>query len=509
MHIELGKSDHLLTLEELAAVAREGAAVVFSDVYTERVKASRRLVDKWVDEKRVMYGITTGFGVLCTEVISQEETAQLQKNIVLTHATSVGETMPPEEVRAIMLMMIQNVGLGYSGVCLETVELIRQCLNLGLTPFVPRDGSVGYLSVEGHIAVSLIGEEQMLYQGQWLPSQTALQQAGLAPLVLSSKEGLLLLNGATSPTALAALHLYDMLNAVKTADVIASMSLEVLKGTVRAFDEKVMKLKLHAEQHNTATNIRKILQDSAIAQTFIDHRLQDALSLRAIAQLHGAVKKTLADARKTIEQEMNSCSDNPVIMPDGDDGYAMSSCNCDAAFVGLEIDSASIASTMLAKMSERRNARLINENLSGYPWFLVKKPGLNSGLMIPQYTQAGLLNEMKMLSMPAVVDNIPTCGDQEDYVSMGYNAAKKARSIVDKLEYILAIELLSVYQAHQFMDEGLAPGTASQIVLQEIGKTVPVMAEDLYIYPHIVTLKNMIHKQVLVRKVEDAIGGLA
>lgn len=497
MRVELGSPGRSLTLDDVAAVARHGATVEFSANYVDRVRASRNLVDKWVAEKRVMYGITTGFGVLCDKLISREDTARLQRNIVLTHATSVGEAMPVEEVRALMLVMIQNAGLGYSGVRLETVELIRQCLNKGLTPFVPRDGSVGYLAVEGHIAVSLIGEEKMLYRGEWQESRAALTAAGLEPLVLAAKEGLILLNGALSPTALAALHLYDLLNAVRHADLIAAMNLEVQRGTLRAFDEKLINVKLHEEQRATAAAIRRYLGDSAIAEKHLDYRLQDALSLRGIAQVHGAVKKTLEDARKTIELELNSCSDNPIIMPEGDDGRAMSGCNCDAAYVGLEIDSASMAATLLAKMSERRNARLINENLSGMPWFLVKNPGLNSGLMLPQYTQAGLLNEMKMLSMPAVVDNIPTCGDQEDYVSMGYNAAKKAGQLVEKLEYILAIELLGIYQAHQFMDPSCAPGSATRAVLDEIGRTVPVMEEDLYIYPHIVTIKNLIHQQIL------------
>ena len=504
MKVVLGTPDRRLTLEDVAAVARHGAEVEFAPEYIERVQASRRLVDKWVAEKRVMYGITTGFGVLCTEVISEADTARLQRNIVLSHATSVGEPMGPEEVRALMLVMIQNAGQGYSGVRLETVELIRQCLNRRLTPFVPRDGSVGYLAVEGHVAVSLIGEEKMLHQGQWKPSKEALAAEGLAPLELGAKEGLILLNGALSPTALAALHLYDLLNAVKHADLIAAMNLEVQKGTLRAFDEKLINLKLHLEQRQTAAVIRDLLKDSAIAQTHLDHRLQDALSLRGISQVHGAVKKTLNDARQTIELELNSCSDNPVIMPEGDDGRAMSGCNCDAAYVGLEIDSAAMAAALLAKMSERRNARLIDQNLSGYPWFLVKNPGLNSGLMLPQYSQAGLLNEMKMLAQPAVVDNIPTCGGQEDYVSMGYNAAKKAALAVDKLEYILAIELLGVFQAHQFMDRGLSPSSASRAVLAEIGRTVPVMEEDLYLYPHIVTIKNLIHQQVLSGLAEAA-----
>ena len=508
MTVELGVKGKRLTAGDLAAVARFREPVGFSQEYKDRVKASRALVEKWVAEKRVMYGITTGFGVLCDRVISEEETATLQRNIVLSHATSVGEPMPEEEVRAIMLMMIQNSGQGYSGIRLETVELIRQCLNQGLTPFVPRDGSVGYLSVEGHIAVSLIGEEKIYYKDRWLDSKAALAEAGLKPLVLAAKEGLILLNGALSPTALSALYLNDLLNAVKNADVIAAMSLEVLKGTIRAYDEKLHNLKQHIEQRATAANVRKLLSDSDISARFIDHRLQDALSLRGIAQVHGAVKKTLADALVSIENEMNSCSDNPVIMPDGDDGRAMSGCNCDAAYVGLEMDSAAAAATLLAKMSERRNVRLINEHHSGYPWFLIKKPGLNSGLMLPQYTQAGLLNEMKMLSQPSVVDNIPTCGDQEDYVSMGYNAAKKMKAVVEKLEYILAIELLAVYQAHQFMDKGLKPGRATAAVLKELGRTVPVMQEDIYLYPHIQKIKDLIHERTLVALAEKAVGDL-
>ena len=506
MTIQLGQER--LAARDLVAVARFKEPLSFSGAYAARVKASRALVEKWVAEKRVMYGITTGFGVLCDRVISEDETAALQRNIVLSHATSVGEPMVEEEVRAIMLMMVQNSGQGYSGLRLETAELIRQCLNRGLCPFVPRDGSVGYLSVEGHIAVSLIGEEKILYQGQWLDSKEALARAGLSPLSLAAKEGLVLLNGALSPTALAALYIHDLLAAVKSADIIAAMSMEVLKGTLKAYDQRLHDLKQHREQRATAANVRMILGDSAISAKFIDHRLQDALSLRGIAQVHGAVKKTLQDALTAVENEMNSCSDNPVIMPEGDDGLAMSGCNCDAAYVGLEMDSAAAAATLLAKMSERRNNRLVNENLSGYPWFLIKKPGLNSGLMLPQYTQAGLLNEMKMLSQPAVIDNIPTCGDQEDYVSMGYNSAKKARGLVEKLEYILAIELLAVYQAHQFMDKSLAPGRASAKVLAEIGRSVPLMTEDIYLYPHIETLKKLIHEQGLIRLVEETVGKL-
>jgi histidine ammonia-lyase len=388
------------------------------------------------------------------------------------------------------------------------MEMYRQFLNLGLTPFAPKEGSVGYLSPEAHMALVLIGEGKAYIKGELLSGKEALEKAGLEPTVLSSKEGLVLVSGTTCVTAVGALALYDMLQASKTADIIGAMTLEVLKGTTKAFDDRLMSVRPHEEQRSTADNVRKILRDSEIAKHFKNHRLQDALSIRCIPQLHGAAKKTLRDALKTIEIEMNSCCDNPIIWPEGADGEAMSGCNADSSYVGIEMDSACIAATMIGKMSERRNNRLVDGSLSEYPWFLIKKPGLNSGLMIPQYTQAGLLNDMKILSHPATVDGIPTCGNQEDYVAMGYNASKKARQIVDKLEFILAIELLSVYQAHQFMEEDLLPGDASKAVLDEIALTVPKMEEDIFLYPHINTLRDLLHSGRLIELVEERIGRL-
>ena len=500
--------DGQINIEEFIAVARYGAVVEFSDAYIDRVNKSRSLVEKWIEEGRVMYGITTGFGALCTQVISKEETAKLQKNIVLSHATSVGEPLSIEEVRGTMLMALLNVGQGYSGARIETMELYRQFLNCGITPFAPKEGSVGYLSPEAHMAVVLIGEGKAYLEGELLPAKEALKKVGLTPTELSAKEGLVLVSGTTSVTAIGALTLYDMLNASKSADIIGAMTLEVLKGTTRAFDERLMGVRPHEEQHKTAENVRRILADSEIAKHFEHHRLQDALSLRCIPQLHGAAKKTLKDALKTVEIEMNACCDNPIIWPEGDDGETISGCNADSSYIGIEMDSACIAATAIAKMSERRNNRLIDGSLSAYPWFLIKNPGLNSGLMIPQYTQVGLLNDMKILSHPATVDGTPTCGNQEDYVAMGYNASKKARQIAEKLEFILAIELLSVFQAHQFMEENLLPGTASKAVLDEIALTVPKMEEDIYLYPHINHLRDLVHSGKIIDLVEEKIGKL-
>ena len=495
-------------IEEFIAVARFNAKVEFSKKYYNRVIKSRNLVEKWIDEGRIMYGITTGFGALCNRVISEEETAQLQKNIVLSHATSLGEPLSIEEVRGTMLMVLQNAGQGFSGVRIETLEMYRQFLNLSLTPFAPREGSVGYLTPEAHMALALIGDGKAYFHEELLPSQIALDRAGLKPTDLSSKEGLILVSGTTSVTAIGAITIYDMLKAAKSADIIGAMSLEVMRGTTKAFVGPLMSVRPHREQRDTAENIRRILKDSKICQKYEDYRVQDALSLRCIPQLHGAAKKTLSDALKTIEIEMNSCCDNPIIWPEGEDGEAISGCNADSSYVGIEMDCACIAATMIGKMSERRNNRLVDGNLSGYPWFLIKKPGLNSGLMIPQYTQAGLLNDMKILSHPATVDGIPTCGNQEDYVAMGYNASKKAKQIVEKLEYILAIELLSIFQAHQYVEGGLLPGAVSRAVIEEISKAVPVMEEDIYLYPHINTLKELIDSGKIIDLAEEIVGEL-
>lgn len=495
-----------ILLESYMSVARYGAQVEFSEAYRQRVNHSRRLVERWVQEGRIMYGITTGFGALCTRVISPEETARLQRNIILSHAVSVGEPLSTEEVRGTLLMMLQNLGQGFSGVRLELLELIQELLNRNVVPFAPKEGSVGYLAPEAHMALVLIGEGQAYVNEKLMSGREALKSVGLDPLELSSKEGLALVSGTTCVTALGALALYDITNAAKAADIIGAMSLEVLKGTTRAFDPRLMDIRPHGDQKLAAENVRRILADSERAQANVHTRLQDALSLRCIPQLHGAARKVLRDARETIETELNSCCDNPVIMPDGEDGEAISGCNADSSYVGVAMDTACIAGTMIAKMSERRNNRLIDGNLSEYPWFLIKKPGLNSGMMIPQYTQAGLLNDMKILSHPSTVDSISTCGNQEDYVAMGYNASKKARQIAEKLEYILAIELLSVFQAQQFTEDGLKTGGVSKQILDELGKTVPVIEEDVFLYPHIQTIRGLIHSNRIVQLAEEVIG---
>ena len=495
-----------INISQFMAVCRYGAEVEFSDEYCQRVNKARSLLEQWVDEGRVMYGVTTGFGALCTKAIDKDETAKLQENIIKSHSTSVGVPFEIEEARGVMLMVLQNLGQGYSGVRLELLEVYRDFLNKGVTPWAPKEGSVGYLSPEAHMARVISGEGKAYYNGELLDGAEALAKAGIKPLALSYKEGLALVSGTTSATAMAAISLFDIINAALAADVIASLTLESSKGIIKAFDERVMKVRPHSHQADTAANVRNILADSEVIEYYKDSRVQDALSLRCVSQLHGAAKKTIYDALETIETEMNACCDNPIIWHDGDEAEVISACNPDSAFVGIEMDSVAIAATNLAKMSERRNNRMIDESLGGYPMFLISNPGLNSGLMIPQYTQAGLLNDMRILSTSATIDNTPTCGNQEDYVAMGYNAAKKALSISRNLEYILAIELLSAYETQGFIKDECKRGSTTMKIFGEIGEKVPLMQEDIFLHEHIEYLRDFIHSGRLVEITEGCIG---
>ena len=492
-----------MNLEKFIAIVRDHAEVTFSEEYCRKVNTARALVDKWVDEEKVMYGVTTGFGALCTQTISKEDTAKLQENILLSHSVSVGEPFTEEECRAVMLMVLQNLGQGYSGVRLCVLEQYREFLNRNLIPWAPKEGSVGYLSPEAHMALVLLGKGKAYWEGELLPGAEALKRAGLEPMTLASKEGLALVSGTTTATALAALALCDMEKAGKSADIIAAMSLELSGGQMNAFDKRVMAVRPHPEQAKTAENVRGILAGSDLIKAFEGTHVQDALSFRCIPQLHGSAKKLFDDAKTTVEIEMNSCCDNPIIWPEPGNEAVISACNADAAYVGMAMDSACIGATGLAKMSERRNNRLIDGSLSGMPSFLIKNPGLSSGLMIPQYAQAGLLNDMRMLCTPATIDNTPTCGNQEDYVSMGYNSAKKSIKVAEKLEYILAIELLSVFEGQQFQKPDVKRSPVSHAVLMEIARHVPVLEADQYLYPFIEYLKELIHSGELVKIVEQ------
>jgi histidine ammonia-lyase len=497
-------SDGDVSLSEIIAVARYGAKVLFSQEYRDRVNASRKVIEKFLNEERVIYGVTTGFGSNVTKSISLKDAETLQKNIIRSHAVSVGEPLEKEVVRAIQFMILVNLGQGFSGVRLEVLELLRSVLNQQIVPFAPGDGSVGYLSPEAHMALLLIGEGKAWYKGELISGKEALAIAGLQPVVLGCKEGLALTSGTTSVTAFASLALFKAIQAAKTADVSGAMSLEALKGTVKAFDSRIHVVKRHKEQAGTARNIVKMLEGSEITEKYKNYRLQDALSLRCIPQVHGAVKKSLKDAEFTIHNEINSSSDNPTLITD-DNGDALMGGNFDGSFIGISADMMAIAMANLAKISERRIDRLVNHLVSELPNFLVANPGLNSGYMIPQYTAAGLLNEIRVLSHPATIDNTSTCANQEDVVSFAYFSAKKAYQISKKLEYILSIEFMAAVQALDF-HQPLKPSLPSYKVFELIRSQVPTVTEDRYFYPDIESIFNLVHEGEILNAAELVMG---
>lgn len=463
------------TINDLVSVARFGAKVAFSKEYEERVNHCRAHVDRFSHEGKAIYGLTTGLGDNWKKFIPEKDRETIQRNNIYAHTCAVGEPIAEECTRAMMFVMLCHFGSGHTGIRLETLALIRDMLNAGISPIVPGHGSVGYLTLEGHIGMVMIGEGKATHQGETLDGAEALERAGLKPVVLSSKEGLILLSGTTSVTAFASLAIYDAQTLSLTADIAGSFTLEVLKGTLMAMDERLMAVRPHPDQINTAANIRAILKDSPMLERYRGHRVQDALSIRCMPQLHGPVKKAVKDAQATLAIELNSSVDNPLIFDEEDGGaVALMGCNADGTYAGMASDNLCIAITDLCKMSNSRIDRLLNSLVSELPAFLNKNADFNNGLMMIQYASAGLQGELRILAHPAVVDNLTTCANQEDYVNMGYNAAKKAYDSMHLAKYILAAELICDGQALDcYEDKRCAKGT--QAIYDLLRSKVPEM----------------------------------
>lgn len=507
VHAEVSLGPRVI-LEDLVAIARYKAKVSFSEAYEKRVIRCREHVERFSRDGQAIYGLTTGLGDNWKKFIPEADRIIIQRNNILAHTCSVGEPLNDECVRAMMAVMLMHFGVGHTGIRLETLILLREMLNADVVPHVPRHGSVGYLCLEGHIGMVLLGEGRAYYKGELLDGGEALARAGLSPTVLGSKEGLTLLSGTTSVTALTALALYDARMLAKTADVIASISLEQLKGTLMAMDKRIMEARPHTDQGKTAHNLRTLLQDSQVVEKHKEHRVQDALSLRCIPQLHGAVKKSIKEGLETLEIELNSAVDNPLIFEEEDGTpVALMGCNADGSYLGMAADFLAIALTDLAKMSERRLDRLVNHHVSELPPFLNQSADFNNGLMMIQYTAAGLLGELRLLANPATVDNVTTCANQEDYVSMGYNAALKAYNSIPFARYILASELICGLQAVDCGD-GTPTGSATQAIYQEIRKDVPKMTEDVPITPLTELVAEHIWSGRVLDLAESAVGTL-
>ena len=508
---EVVLSEEDISLEQFVAVARHRARVTFSEAFVGRVKKSRASIDRFLAENRLIYGVTTGFGENVRYVIPPEEAAELQRNIVRSHACSVGRPLAEEQVRAIQLQQILNTGRGVSGISFELIDLIRQTLNAGVTPYAPGDGSVGYLAVEGHLTLLLMGEGRAYYQGRLMEGAEALKQAGLTPVPLRCKEGLSLLNGSTSPTGLAVLAVYDALVAAKTLDIVGCVTFEAMKGTIMGCDERLHSVKRHREQQETAGIMRRLLADSGIMAENKHARVQDPYVLRCTPHLHGAGKRLLRQAFENIWEESLSVCDNPIIFPgqDGAEDTPLMGGNFDGSYVGGGADIICIACGILAKTSERRGDRMVNRFFNnGLPAFLVKNPGLNNGFMIPQYTAAGLVNEIKILSFPSSVDSVSTCANQEDPVSMAYTAAKKAYQVAEKFQYVVAIELMIALQALDLAGDSPAPSAAVDRLRAHIRREVATVDEDRYFEPDMELLYQKVKSGEIIAFTEAVAGQL-
>lgn len=451
-----------LTLEDVVAVARYQSEVQLTNEAKVAIQKSRAYVEKLLDENRVVYGLTTGFGKFSDTLISREDTQALQYNLIRSHACGVGEAFAEEIIRAMILLRVNALALGYSGIRLETVERLISLLNQGVTPVVPEKGSLGAsgdLAPLAHLALVLIGEGEAFYGGKRLPGGEALRLAGIEPVSLKAKEGLALINGTQVMTAVAALSIWDALNLADWADNAAALTFEAMHGIKDALDPETHRIRPHQGQGEVAAHLRSLTEGSGLISRQGELRVQDAYSLRCIPQVHGASRDAFAYIAEKVRIEMNSVTDNPLIFADED--RVISGGNFHGQPIALAMDFLSISAAELANIAERRLERLVNPQLNeNLPPFLTEHGGMSSGFMIAQYAAASLVSENKTLAHPASVDSIPSSGNQEDHVSMGTIAARKARQIVENAYYVVAIELLAAAQAVDFRGpEKLGQGT--------------------------------------------------
>ena len=485
-----------LAIDNVIEVSRGRRAVSLDPEAADRIRASRAVIDRLTAEGAVVYGVTTGFGDLASVRIPPDQTVELQRNLVRSHAAGVGDPLPDEVVRAMLLLRANALAVGMSGIRVEVVELLIAMLNAAVHPVVPSRGSLGAsgdLAPLAHIALVVIGEGEATVDGAGPgPGATALTRAGLEPLELGAKEGLALLNGTQLMGGIGCLAHHDALRLALTADVIGAMSLEAMLGTGAAFDEALIAARPHPGQIAAARHLRELLRDSQIWESHredLDHRLQDAYSLRCMPQVHGAARDALAELERVLRVEINAATDNPLVLPSGE---VVSGGNFHGEPLALALDYATMAVAELASISERRTARLVDASLSGLPAFLTDAPGVHSGLMIAHYTAAALVNELQTLAHPSSVDTISTSANQEDHVSMGGTAALHLREAVGLAEHVLAIEALCAAQALDFRAP-LRPGAGVAAAHSTIRTAVPHLDADRPPAPDIATMRDLVH----------------
>jgi histidine ammonia-lyase len=495
-----------LTLEELKKVACEDEKIELSEASQQKVTKCRKYIEKIIAENKTVYGLTTGFGKFASIKIPPDQIDELQQNLILSHATGVGNLLPKEEVRAIMLLRINVLAKGHSGIRLQTLQTLIDMLNMQIHPCIPEKGSVGAsgdLAPLSHLALVLLGKGEAEYQGKIMPGAEAMAQAGLKPIKLKAKEGLALNNGTQVMTGIAALALLKAEHLTQMADVCAAASVDALLGTPAAFDPLIHNLRPYPGQKKSAANLYNILKNSPLRESHRNCKnVQDAYSLRCTPQVHGAVREALSYVRNVLTIELNSTTDNPLIFPDED--KVISGGNFHGEPVAIAADSLAIAVAELANISERRTEQLLNPALNrDLKPFLAARPGLDSGFMIAQLTSASLVSENKVLAHPASVDSIPTSANQEDHVSMGTIGAVKARNVISNVAYVLGIELMAALQALDYRN--FKSSNFIEKLKKEVRSQILPLEKDRIITEDIHKAKNYIESEELLAKLNKII----
>jgi histidine ammonia-lyase len=499
-----------LDAASIIAVARHGARVKIGGVARERVRASRAHVEGMIEGSRAVYGVTTGFGALANTRIAAEHRLELQSSLLRSHAAGMGPFIEPEVVRAMMAIRAKTLAAGRSGVRPELVDALMDLLNRGLVPAVPEHGSMGAsgdLAPLAHIGLCLMGEGRILADGVAVPAQRALQDAGLEPVELATKEGLALINGTDGMLAMLLLALEDLGILLKTADVTAAMSVEALLGTDRVFRDDLHSLRPHPGQLASARNIAKVLSGSPIVASHRDspHMVQDAYSLRCAPQVYGAARDTAEHAAQVAARELDSVTDNPVVLPDGSVESAGNFHGEPLAFV---LDFLAIAASEVGAITERRIDRMLDPRRSeGLPAFLSPRAGVDSGFMIPHYTAAALAEENRRLANPASTGSLPTSATQEDHNSMGWSSGRKLRRLIENVHRILAVEAACAAQALD-LRRPLTPGRTTGAVLQRMRQDVPFIDRDTFMTPHLEAVEGLVSSGALLAAAEEEIGAL-
>ncbi|MCL5116302.1 MAG: histidine ammonia-lyase [Firmicutes bacterium] len=488
-------------------VAVDKHPVVLPREVAEQLAASRSMVTRYLDEERVIYGVTTGFGRFSDVVIPEGDRAQLQLNLIMSHAAGVGAPFPEDVARAMVLLRANALAKGHSAVRPVVVERLIDLLNQGVTPVIPSQGSVGAsgdLAPLAHLALVLVGKGEAWYQGQRMSGAEALQSAGLEPLRLEAKEGLALINGTQAMSALGSLLVWRAERLADWADIAGALTLEVLRGIPQAFMPDVFRVRPHPGLIQSAQNLRHLLRDSRLTTLPGEIRVQDAYSLRCMPQVHGASREGLRHVAEVVGREINSATDNPLFFPEA--GEVVSAGNFHGQPVAVVLDYLGILLAEWANISERRVERMVNPALSGLPPFLVSHGGLNSGLMLAQYTAASLVSENKVWAHPSSVDSIPTSANQEDHVSMGTTAARKAATIQANLTHVLAIELICGAQAADLLGpELLSP--AGQAIYGFVRNYVETWDQDRILSPDIERLTGALLSDAGQKQIQAVLSG--